>query len=90
MVFVSPTKDPLILLETSCWVLDFLNSLFELSVSCFRGLFCHFFLEVMPVAITVVVDGLLVFLYLNGREALDQPKRLSDYAAEAWASENLL
>lgn len=38
----------------------------------------------MPVAITVVVDGLLVFLYLNGREALDQPKRLSDYAAEAW------
>ena len=31
-----------------------------------------------------MVDGLLVFLYLNGREALDQPKRLSDYAAEAW------
>eukprot|EP00438_Fugacium_kawagutii_P027668 Skav203042 [mRNA] locus=scaffold845:25360:32932:+ [translate_table: standard] len=39
--------------------------------------------QVMPVAISVVVDGLLVFLYLNGREALDQPKRLSDYAAEA-------
>lgn len=41
----------------------------------------------MPVAITVVVDGLLVFLYLNGREALDQPKRLSDYAAEAQPGE---
>lgn len=46
----------------------------------------------MPVAITVVVDGLLVFLYLNGREALDQPKRLSDYAAEAqpWELETII
>lgn len=84
--FVSSTRDPLILLETSCWVLDFcwIHCL-NFSLSCFRGhLLSFFFWEVMPVAITVVVDGLLVFLYLNGREALDQPKRLSDYAAEAW------
>ncbi|CAJ1399499.1 unnamed protein product [Effrenium voratum] len=43
--------------------------------------------QVMPVTVTVVVDGLLVFLYLNGREGLDQPKRLSDYAAEVQAGE---
>ncbi|CAE7741907.1 NEDD4L [Symbiodinium microadriaticum] len=45
--------------------------------------------QAMPVAVTVVVDGLLVFLYLNGKEALDQPKRLSDYAAEVQAGEIL-
>ena len=37
------TKDPLILLETSCWVLDFcwIHCL-NFSLRCFRGLFCHF------------------------------------------------
>ncbi|CAK9108193.1 unnamed protein product [Durusdinium trenchii] len=43
--------------------------------------------QAMPVAVTVVVDGLLVFLYLNGRDALEQPKRLSDYAAEVQAGD---
>ena len=45
--------------------------------------------QAMPVVVTVVVDGLLVFLYLNGKEALEQPKRLSDYAAEVQAGEIL-
>ena len=85
-VFVSPYKRSADTAGNILLGVGFLlNSLFELFTQMFSWTLLSFlFLEVMPVAITVVVDGLLVFLYLNGREALDQPKRLSDYAAEAW------
>lgn len=59
-----------------CWVQVPTNSGRLESVATSRDLL-H---EQMPLTITIVVDGLLVYCYFNENFALEKPKRLSNYA----------
>ena len=59
-----------------CWVQVPTNSGRLESVATNRDLL-H---EQMPLTITIVVDGLLVYCYFNENFALEKPKRLSKYA----------